>query len=1513
MRRFAIFALVLTLLTLGGVIGALTTPSPAGAATPPTGIAGTVRDTAGRPLSAIEVTVVRQNDWGWYDFAAIATTGASGAYKITGLTAGTYRLGFGDPQSRYAPVYYDGASDFWSGTDVTVVSGAVTSGVNAQLLRYGSVSGTIAEADGTPLSQAYVALEASCEWGWNWVGGSSTDDAGQYTITSVPPTPPGQRLDIRVWADGFHDASYLEVNGTDGFSLREGQALFGIDLSLVEYEHITGTVRNSTGEPLQGIWAEALRWDEYSGWYAFNSAYTDEQGSYDLWAGQAGSYRVRFRDDAHVYADRFYGGQATAEEATPVDVAPGQTVTGIDCTMDLMPRGSISGKVTGAGDTPLAGASVRLYHDYWDQPIAGGTTGFDGTYAFAGLTASEFSGDYYVECIADGYVTQWFGGSLVGWYADRITLAPGQDVVADVQLSQPDPSCRISGHVTNAAGQPLADVWVEIMRVRGTGSPIYATTDGAGYYAADGLEPGGYDVFFQCESYLWTFWGAGSWECPDPNGSITLTSHEARDDIDVTLHRWNSISGQVRLTDGTPARSAFIYIQRTDGSGGYEDWTDEDGRYRASLEPGSYTVRFSLRGEVQYYDGAAEESEATPIVFDGMDGVAEHVDAEFAPPGGRIEGTVSASDGGSVAGVEVAAYYIRGYDYGSYEAARVTVGADGRYSLAGLEAREYYIGFFDPQGRYGGEFYDDAGRWDETQPIALARNEVLTGRDATLEAGGQICGTVTDENGVGLAGVTVEAYYQGLWYGGCGTAGEYVRMAVTGADGSYAIGALTAGGYRVHFVPPASSFALSAWYQDAAYPSQTPVTVNRDQATTGVDRQLGSGGRIAGTVTDSAAQPYSLGGSVSTVLMGPDGYDYGVQCQIGSDGSFLTPALPAGEYRVGFELQPPFTSFFWQDKEDSWDADLVTVTAGQTTSLAVTAHGEASISGTVRDAEGPVERADSDYYGPVRLYRQMANGYWRDAGHSGTDENGAYAFTHLSPGTYRVRVDGWRDASGEWWDDAHVGSLPTDIVLTEGQARTGVDVFLDPQGTVSGRVTDAAGRPLEGILVVAYGNEVDPWWGQLDRRWLNSASTDEDGWYSLPVDSGTCWLVFNEWVDPKYGGPGSGDLTVTPGGRLSVDMVLRSAWVDLTSATHPEQYRWYNSDTVTMSWTPLDPAFVAGYTYHYDLGAGWFDLPELTQDTSVTCPILMDGYWWFSLLVWDIEGGQSWYSYPVYSDRTAPVTTVRGAGTADVWKTTPIRLRYSAYDAYSGVAFTESSVDGGPWIKGATYKVTTDGVHTIAYRSTDNAGNVEEAQTLTLQIDRTAPVTTQTGADDAWHNAAVTVRFAATDATSGMTGGLAATQYSTDDGVTWATGTSVTVKGDLQGGTDGEHPILYRSVDAAGNVEAPQAINVKIDTRAPSTVASAVVTATRGTTVSLPYRVNDPLPTCGTATAWIVIRDENDRVMATLPKVVVAVNQPQTQTYLCTLKPGNYRYWVKAVDAAGNQELSSGGNKLIVK
>ena len=77
--------------------------------------------------------------------------------------------------------------------------------------------------------------------------------------------------------------------------------------------------------------------------------------------------------------------------------------------------------------------------------------------------------------------------------------------------------------------------------------------------------------------------------------------------------------------------------------------------------------------------------------------------------------------------------------------------------------------------------------------------------------------------------------------------------------------------------------------------------------------------------------------------------------------------------------------------------------------------------------------------------------------------------------------------------------------------------------------------------------------------------------------------------------------------------------------------------------------------------------------------------------------------------------------------------------------------------------------------------------------------------------ASVHVAFVATDNDGGV--GVAGTEYSFDDGITWLAATSsVSVQG------DGIHAILYRSTDLVGNREETKFLEVKIDTAPPETV-----------------------------------------------------------------------------------------------
>jgi hypothetical protein len=105
-------------------------------------------------------------------------------------------------------------------------------------------------------------------------------------------------------------------------------------------------------------------------------------------------------------------------------------------------------------------------------------------------------------------------------------------------------------------------------------------------------------------------------------------------------------------------------------------------------------------------------------------------------------------------------------------------------------------------------------------------------------------------------------------------------------------------------------------------------------------------------------------------------------------------------------------------------------------------------------------------------------------------------------------------------------------------------------------------------------------------------------------------------------------------------------------------------------------------------------------------------------------------------------------------------------------------------------------------------------------MDHTPPVTSVTGADDLWHCLPVTLAFTATDSVCLVDH----VEYRVDDSP-WVVDDEVTIGAPTDRSNDGVHNIDYRAVDAAGNVEAPKTVQVRIDCCAPGTSADGVTDA----------------------------------------------------------------------------------------
>ncbi len=202
----------------------------------------------------------------------------------------------------------------------------------------------------------------------------------------------------------------------------------------------------------------------------------------------------------------------------------------------------------------------------------------------------------------------------------------------------------------------------------------------------------------------------------------------------------------------------------------------------------------------------------------------------------------------------------------------------------------------------------------------------------------------------------------------------------------------------------------------------------------------------------------------------------------------------------------------------------------------------------------------------------------------------------------------------------------------------------------------------------------------------------------------------------------------------------------------------------------------------------------------------------------------------------------------------------------------------------------------------DEAGNVSEAQTFTVKIDRVPPVSTLTGVPAGWSRAKVTPVLSATDSASGV----AEVSYRINGG-DWLTGPLPQIA------AAGVTTIDYKATDVAGNEEEMRTATVRIDSKAP--IAKGLASsARRRAKAKLRYMVKDAAPSSGKATvSKIIIKNRKGKKVRTYrPNVKVPVNSTRTFTWKCTLAKGKYTFVVYAKDLAGNNASRRAG-KLTVR
>jgi hypothetical protein len=365
-----------------------------------------------------------------------ASTGASGSYRLPGLAAGPYTVGFETSVGAYFPQYFDEVASASEARSVPVEVGRTTAAVDASLFADphpgdGAIAGLVTDAStSAPLAGIEVcASEAASE---GLFGECTVSTAGgRYLLGGLAPG----EYELEFSSPQNGDISYLSVRYEEGRSVKVAadSVTVGRDARLVAGGMLAGTVTSAaTGRPVQGDGACAADEEQAVEVCAPSTA----DGSYAITGLPAGSYTVSFYGAGIGFANQYYDEADTLATAETIALSAGETIGGIDAR--LQAGGSISGLVTsGVTGRPLPRVLVCALSAH-EAVVECAVSEADGEYTIAGIPPGEWRVGFDA---GEDYQVQFYDGVSEFGAAKAMTVAAGA-AVTGIDAAMPTTSAE---------------------------------------------------------------------------------------------------------------------------------------------------------------------------------------------------------------------------------------------------------------------------------------------------------------------------------------------------------------------------------------------------------------------------------------------------------------------------------------------------------------------------------------------------------------------------------------------------------------------------------------------------------------------------------------------------------------------------------------------------------------------------------------------------------------------------------------------------------------------------------------------------------------------------------------------------------------------------------------------------------------------------------------------------------------------------------------------------------------
>lgn len=568
------------------------------------------------------------------------------------------------------------------------------------------------------------------------------------------------------------------------------------------------------------------------------------------------------------------------------------------------------------------------------------------------------------------------------------------------------------------------------------------TTDADGNYSFTGLNAGTYTVKVVKDGEL-----ANLTQTEDPDGTkdnasgaITLnTDNPVRENVNFGYVKKHAISGNIYLDEnrdktknGDDLNLSGVTVTLVDGSGNVvaTTTTDASGNYNfPGLADGTYTVKVDTTGKLAGLEqtedpSGAKNSQSTPITFTRNDPDVTNVNFGYAKDysiAGNVYRDSNRSESKDATETVFQGVTVNLVDASGNVVATTTTDADGNYSFSKLPAGDYTVKVVkDGAIKDMDQTEDPDGTKDNASgKISIgADNPTQTGVNFGYNPNNTIKGSVYRDDNRSSSRDGSEEGYEGQTVQLLDQDGNVVATTTTAADGSYSFEHLPDGTYSVKVVKDG---ALTDTEQtedpDGTKDNASePITLDPTQSVKeGVNFGYVPDYSLSGTIYrdgnrsashDSNENPYA---GVTVNLLDSAG-NVVATTTTDANGAYSFSKLPAGDYRVKVD-----TTGTLKGLDQTEDPDGVADSTSGTISLNNTNRTQSgvnfgyiennSISGTIfRDeARNGVKDPSDPRFPSVKVTLLDENGNVVET--TTTDSNGAYKFSHLPDGKYRVKVD----------------------------------------------------------------------------------------------------------------------------------------------------------------------------------------------------------------------------------------------------------------------------------------------------------------------------------------------------------------------------------------------------------------------------------------------------------------------------------------------------------------------------